>query len=175
MSELVAFCRFSLCMALKNGLNLRAGKIWPTTQISAQQQQCMFRACCPVPVQGGVTRPSAPRWHERFMFILDQSVCLFIKGFDRSTPRPPGSNCPPAAVIRFTLSPGQFGNMLCFYVPLSFLNCSSFSFFPSFASLSLSLSGAPSHCWVISLPNDGLSLRLRPSQSKQGLDSASLQ
>lgn len=124
---------FLACMALnkkeKRCLNLRAGKIWPTTKISAQQQQPMFRACCPVPVLGGVIRPSAPRWHERFMFILDQSVCLFRKGFDHSTPWPPGSNCPPAAVIRFTLSPGQFGNMLCFCAPLSFLNCSSDSFF----------------------------------------------
>lgn len=142
-----------------------------------QQQQPMFRACSPVPVLGGVIRPSAPHWHERSLFILDQSVCLFIKGFDHSTPWPPGSNYPPAAVIRFTLSPGQFGNILCFYVLFFCLNCSAYSLPPCIScfSLSLSLSGARPHCWVIFLPNDGLSPRLRPSQSKQGLDSASLQ
>lgn len=59
---------------------------------SLSAQQPMFRACCPVPVLGGVIRPSAPHWHERVVFILDQSVCLFIKGFDHSTPWPPGSN-----------------------------------------------------------------------------------
>ena len=72
--------------------------------LSAQQQQPVFWACCPVPGLGGVIRPSAPHQHERFMFILDQSVCLFLKGFDHSTPWPPGSSYPPAEVIRFTLS-----------------------------------------------------------------------
>lgn len=88
------FCRFSYVEGFyKKGLNISAGKNLACS-LSAQQQQPMFRACCPVPVLGGVIHPSASHWHERFMFILDQSVCLFIKGFDQSTPWPPGSSYP---------------------------------------------------------------------------------
>lgn len=83
--------------------------------LSALQQQPMFRACCPVSVLGGVIRPSASHWHERFMFILDQSVCLFMKGFDQSTPWPPGSSYPPAEVIRFTLCHANSSVFICLF------------------------------------------------------------
>lgn len=94
--------------------------------LSAQQQQPMFWACCPVPGLGGVIRPSAPHQHERFMFILDQSVCLFIKGFDHSTPWPPGSSYPPCWSHPVHTISRKFENILCFYL----LNCSSYSFSP---------------------------------------------
>lgn len=171
MSQLVVFCIFSCVHVLIK----RPKKPGLQPLSLSEQQQPMFMACCPVPVLGGVIRPSAPHWHERFVFILDQSVCLFIKGFDHSTPFSNCSNYPPAAVLRFSLSPGQFRNILCFMSLFLFWIVPPTLFFPSFASLSLSLSGAVFHCWVISLPNDGLSPRLRPSQSKQGLESVRLQ
>lgn len=118
MSVLVVFCCLSSVLGpLQKASTSVQEEIWPTISISAQQQQ--QQACC----------PSAPRRHERFMFILERSVCLFRKGFDHSTPWPPGSNYPPAAVIRSTLSPGQFGTNLYFYGFHSLLNCSSHSFF----------------------------------------------
>lgn len=138
MSELVVCADFLVYMALqKASISVQ---IRPTIWISAQLQRPMFRACCPVSILGGVIHPSAPRWHERFMFILDQSACLFIKGFDHSTPRPPGSNYPPAALIRFTLSPGQFRNILSlFFFCLSFFSELFLQLFFPFFSFSLAL------------------------------------
>lgn len=148
----------------------------PVQEMPAQQrQQPMFRARSPVSVLGGVIRLSAPYWHEQSMFILEQSVCLFIKGFDHSTPWPADPNYPPAEVIQFTPSPGQFGNILCFCVFFFFSELFLLLIFPLFR---ISLSHP---VWISIpllshfLPNDGLIPRLKPTQSKQGLDSASLQ
>lgn len=124
----------------------------PVQEMPAQQQQQpMFRARSPVSVLGGVIRLSAPYWHEQSMFILEQSVCLFIKGFDHSTPWPAGPNYPPCwshPVHSISRPIREYPLFLCLF--FSLLNCSSYSFSPSFASLSPTLSGAPSHCWVIS-------------------------
>lgn len=46
--------------------------------------------------QGGVIQPSAPHWHQWAVFILEQSVCLFIKGVDQNTPQLAGFNPPPS-------------------------------------------------------------------------------
>lgn len=49
--------------------------------------------------QGGVIQPSAPHWHQWAVFILEQSVCLFIKGVDQNTPQLAGFNPPPLPPI----------------------------------------------------------------------------
>lgn len=85
-----SFVQISCVHDFTKGLNFSADK----NLANNLNLQPVSRACCPVPVLGGVIRPSAPHWHEPFMFILNQSACLFIKGFDQSTPWPPGSNDP---------------------------------------------------------------------------------
>lgn len=75
--------------------------------------------------QGGVIHPSAPYWQERFVFILEQSVCLFIKGVDQNTPQP--APHPPHThhlITQFTVSAVSAIQKYPLFPPL-FLYCSS--------------------------------------------------
>lgn len=135
--ELAAFYRSDCAGGSAEGLHLKAQKAWPAATLHSSSSPCLRLAVLP--------------WSGLFVhllhtdmskvFILDQSVCLFIKGFDHSTPWPLGSNYLLAAIIRFR----QIQEYPLLYV--SFFNCSSYSFsIFSFLSLSFSLSLALSHC-----------------------------
>lgn len=76
LSELAFFCIFSLAHRFTLGPR-------------SLHRKCLHNSsspCSPVWLQGGVICLSAAYWHEQSLFILEESACLFIKGFDHHTP-----------------------------------------------------------------------------------------
>lgn len=124
------------------GLNIKAERTRPAVCLRSSSCPCLGLAVLSVSWVGLFIHLLHT---DMSVFILDQSVCLFIRGFDHSTPWPPGSNYP--AAIRFAPSLGKFSFMF-----LSVLNCSPDSF-SSFKRTFLSLEFSPTveslHCLMI--------------------------
>lgn len=104
-------------------------------------------------VQGGASRLSASYWHAESMFILEQSVCLFMKGVDHNTPLPVGFHW--SHTVHSSSGPFQDHPLFCVFF--------SFSWFVQLNGLVLpvcSNNPALSHLFFF-LPNDGLILQAK--------------